>query len=103
MYRMLVSYGQPLEPDVFDAYYRDIHLPLAGRIPGVRSFAAGHGEQLADNPTSAYFLAEIVFDSREDALAGLSSAHGQAAAADVANFATGGATMAFFNDEIATP
>ena len=48
-------------------------------------------------------VADIGFATREDAAAGLSSPEGQAAAADLANFATGGATLVFRNDDITIP
>jgi uncharacterized protein (TIGR02118 family) len=41
----------------------------------------------------SYFLAELWFDSPADLQAALVSPEGQAAAADVANFASGGLTL----------
>ena len=29
VHRLMVSYGTPEDPEAFDAYYRDIHTPLA--------------------------------------------------------------------------
>ena len=35
MYRLTVLYGRPTDPDAFDAYYRDVHLPIASRMRGL--------------------------------------------------------------------
>ena len=40
-----------------------------------------------------YYLAELLFDDMEALQAALGSPEGQAAAGDLANFATGGATL----------
>lgn len=103
MYRVLISYGHPDDPAAFDDYYASTHLPLAAQIPGVMHFAAGRCESLDGTTPAFYMFADIGFATREDALAGLSSPQGQAAAADIAAFATGGATMTFRNDDFTTP
>lgn len=100
MYRVLISYGHPDDPAVFDAYYSTTHLPLAKAIPGIAAFAAGRCESFDGSTPTAYMLADISFKTREDAQAGLASPEGQAAAADLINFATGGATLAFRPDDI---
>ncbi|QVI27250.1 EthD family reductase [Mycolicibacterium neoaurum] len=100
MYRVLISYGHPEDPAAFDDYYTHTHLPLASRIPGVQQFVAGRCESLDGTDTPVYLIADISFASRGDAAAGLTSPEGQAAAADMANFATGGATLTFRNDDI---
>ncbi len=103
MYRVLISYGHPADPAAFDEYYSGTHLPLAAQIPGVQQFVAGRCEPLDGTPPSAYWLADIAFASREDAMAGLASPQGRAASVDLANFATGGATLTFRNDDITIP
>jgi uncharacterized protein (TIGR02118 family) len=103
VYRVLISYGHPDDPAAFDEYYSGTHLALAAQIPGVQQFVAGRCESLDGTTPPVYMLADIGFASREDAAAGLSSPQGQAASADLANFATGGATLAFRNDDISTP
>src|SRR5262245_34730603 len=100
VYRVRVAYGQPTDPAAFDAYYVATHVPLVRQIPGLREFYAGHGDSPDGNSPAAYFQAELVFDSGTDAQAGLDSTQGQAAVADVPNFASGGATLSFVADEI---
>ena len=35
MYRLSVLYGIPTDPRAFDAYYRQFHIPIAGRMKGL--------------------------------------------------------------------
>ena len=94
MVKLVVAYGQPVEPAAFDEYYASTHALLAQKIPGLRRFEAGKVLGTPDgSPAPFYFIAELSFDNAEELQAGRSSEEGQAAAADVATFATGGATL----------
>ncbi|NEK59929.1 EthD family reductase [Geodermatophilus sabuli] len=97
MHRLVVSYGQPDDPGTFDEYYRDTHAPLAMEIPGVVKFTVGHARSLDPAQQAPYLVVELDFESEEAMGKGLGSPEGQAASADVANFATGGATFAHFD------
>jgi uncharacterized protein (TIGR02118 family) len=94
-HRLLVQYGQPADPAAFDEHYRDVHIPLARKIPGLVRFTIAHPDPVGDGP-APYLVAELDFESEQDFGAGLQSAEGQAAAGDVPNFATGGASMSHF-------
>jgi uncharacterized protein (TIGR02118 family) len=96
VHRLVVSYGQPDDPGAFDDYYRDTHVPLASEIPGLQKFTVGHGKAMDPSQPAPYFVAELDFESEEAMGKAFGSNEGRAAAADVANFATGGATMAHF-------
>jgi uncharacterized protein (TIGR02118 family) len=97
VHRLLISYGEPTDPAAFDAHYRDVHAPLAGRMPGLVRYTYGHGQCVDPADPAPYLLAELDFDSVETMGAAFASTEGQAAAADVATFATGGATMTHFD------
>jgi uncharacterized protein (TIGR02118 family) len=103
MYRVTISYGTPLDPDAFDDHYRAKHLSLVKDIPGVQKFVAGPCESLDGNPPASYYLAQLYFADRDAAAAGLTSQQGQAAAADIANFASGGATLTFSDEALTFP
>ena len=100
-HRLLVQYGRPTDPAAFDRHYRDVHVPLARAIPGVVRFELGRAEALGDDG-GPYLVATLDFDSAEAFAAGLQSPEGAAAAGDVANFATGGATMSHYDVEDVT-
>ncbi|MHC1560949.1 EthD family reductase [Actinomycetospora sp. C-140] len=98
MHIVTVLYGHPTDPAAFDTYYRDVHAPLADKIPGLKSFTYRHCASLDANPAPYHLIAELSFDSLEDLQAGMSSEAGQTAAADVPNFASGGATLFMAHD-----
>lgn len=93
MHHLIVCYGHPDDPESFDRYYSATHRPLADRIPGVRTWHAGKVSTLDQSQAPYYLVAVLSFDSRQALDDGLASAEGQAAAADIGNFATGGATL----------
>ena len=88
MHVLTVCYAQPDDPAAFDAYYNATHVPLAQKIPGLRSFTWRHCASLDGSTLPYYLLAELAFDSQEALMAGLGSPEGGAAAGDVANFTT---------------
>lgn len=93
MTRLLVLYNAPTDPAAFDRYYRETHIPIANRIPGLRSYTINSGPVTALAGTAPYLVAELTFDSMADLNAALASPEGKAAADDLPNFATGGVTL----------
>ena len=94
MVKLVVTYGAPDDPPAFDQHYTSTHVPLVEKIPNLRRFEAGKVLGTPDgSPAPYYFMAELWFDSAQDLEAAMGSDEGQAAGADVANFATGGATL----------
>ena len=94
MVKLVVGYGAPEDPAAFDRYYADTHAPLAEKIPNLLRFETGKVLGTPDgSPAPYYFIAELLFDSPEVLQASMASPEGQAAAADVATFAPGGATL----------
>ena len=90
---LTVGYGHPTDPAAFDDHYTSVHTPLAAAVPGLAGFTARHCTALDGGTPPYYLLAELAFASQDDLAAGLQSPEGQAAAADIANFADGGVTM----------
>ncbi|MGY1746026.1 EthD family reductase [Blastococcus sp. SYSU D00695] len=97
-HRLMIQYGRPTDPAAFDRHYREVHVPLARQIPGLVRFEIGNPQSLSGEE-GPYLVAALDFDSVEAFGAGMQSAEGAAAAGDVANFATGGATMSHFDVE----
>jgi len=94
MVKLVVAYGPPEDAAAFDQYYADTHAPLAQAIPGLRNFEAGKVLGTPDGSAAPYHLiAQLSFDDLEALQAALGTPEGQAAAGDIANFATGGATL----------
>jgi uncharacterized protein (TIGR02118 family) len=94
MVKLVVAYGAPEDPAAFDEHYASTHRPLAEKIPNLRRFEAGKVLGTPDGaPAPYYYIAELWFDDADELQAAMGSAEGQAAGADVATFASGGATM----------
>jgi uncharacterized protein (TIGR02118 family) len=94
MVKFVVMYGQPEDPAAFDAHYAATHGPLVEKIPNLRRFEAGKVLGTPDGSDAPYYyLAELRFDDAEAIQTAFGTPEGQAAGADVATFATGGATV----------
>jgi uncharacterized protein (TIGR02118 family) len=94
MVKLVVCYGAPQDQADFDRHYTETHVPLVHKIPGLKRFEYGKVLGTPDGADAPfYYLAELWFDSPEELQAGMGSAEGQAAGADVATFASGGATL----------
>lgn len=95
---LTVLYGPPADVEAFSRHYEDVHVPLAKALPGATNLQYTLAvENLAgDAPVFAAFHAS--FTTREALDAALASPEGQAAQADVLNFATGGVTILIEGD-----
>ena len=94
MVKLIVLYGKPEDPSAFDAYYAATHAPLAEKIPNLQRYEHGKAVSSADGSEAPYYyVADLSFDDADALQAGMSSPEGEAAGADLANFASGGVTM----------
>ena len=100
MKRIIVHYGVPENPSEFDAHYTNIHIPLASAMPHLQSFELSRGQvHCSDEDRPVYLTAILSFSNQENMEASLASEQGQAAVADVANFASGGVTLVTIDTE----
>ena len=104
MIRLTVLYGQPDDPAEFDRYYRHVHIPLARKMKGLKGWTIGKCQSatLGEEPPY-YMIIGLYAESREAMEAILDSPEGKATVADVANFATGGATFLYDDEEVMIP
>ena len=102
MAQLVVMYKTPRDAAAFDKHYAEKHIPLAKKIPGLRKYEISKGPVATPaGPSSYHLIATLSFDNLGALQSALGSAEGQAAGADVANFATGGAEMFFFDTKAA--
>jgi uncharacterized protein (TIGR02118 family) len=95
--RLLVLYNQPTDPAAFNSYYFGTHVPIASKLPGLLRNTVSEGPINAMTPGASYHLiAELEFESLAAIQTALGSPEGRATAADVGNFATGGATILMY-------
>ena len=91
MVKLIVQYGQPTDPEAFEKYYAETHMPIASKIEGVESVEISKVAGTPDgSEPSQYRMAELYFNSMQDLQANMGSPEGQAAVNDIPNFATGG-------------
>jgi uncharacterized protein (TIGR02118 family) len=92
--KFVTLYGPPSDPAAFERHYAETHVPLAQQLPGLQRLETALLLGTAQGGTSPYYrLADLWFSDIRQLQAAAASAEGQALAADVANFATGGVTV----------
>jgi len=104
MFRVNVLYGHPRNPDEFERYYFEKHVPLAMKIPGLKGLTAGQAVALTPGARAPYHrVASLYFENQQAAQSALGSPEGQATTADLANFASGGVTVFADEEQVALP
>lgn len=101
MIKVLALYGLPADAHAFDEYYFNRHVPLAKTLPGLMAYEVSRGDVrgVLDGSRPYHLVATLSFESFSTLQAALASPAGQATAADVANFASGGVTLLAFESE----
>jgi uncharacterized protein (TIGR02118 family) len=98
MAKLITLYHAPADPQAFDEYYFSRHVPLAKKIPGLRSFEVSNGPIATPSGMSQYHLVGLLgFETFGAIQEALGSPEGQAAGADLANFADGGVDLLVFD------
>lgn len=99
MHRVTIQYAVPDDRDAFDERYFAHHLPLVGRIPGLRQFTWSKPRPLGGDPT-VYLVAQLDFDDAEALRAALGSDQMRVAGEDAARL---GVPMTMFSGEVVEP
>lgn len=89
MVKLTALYKKPNDPAQFDQHYKEIHMPLASKIPGLTKTEVA---KIIGSPTGEsdyYLMANMYFANLEALKAGMGSEEGKAAAKDLKNFANG--------------
>ena len=98
MAQLLVLYKTPKDTAAFDKYYFETHAPIAKAIPGVRKYEVSQGPvNTPAGPADVHLVAILQFDSMAALQQALGSPQGQAAAGDLANFASGGVELLMYD------
>ncbi|HET9173121.1 MAG TPA: EthD family reductase [Actinospica sp.] len=80
--RFIVLWETPTDVEAFDRHYREVHIPLARELPGLRRYLISRDARPVRGET--YFqIAELEWDTPEDLRAAFDSPAGRATAADV--------------------
>jgi uncharacterized protein (TIGR02118 family) len=94
MVKLTVLYGHPEDPDAFENYYANTHMPLVDKMPNLQRYEAARIVATPDGIEPPYYRSfEGYFEAIEQLHSSLSTPEGQATANDIPNFATGGAAI----------
>jgi uncharacterized protein (TIGR02118 family) len=96
MVKLTVLYGHPEDPAAFEEYYADTHMPLVEKMPNLQRYEAARIVATPDGSEPPYYrIFDGYFEDMEQLQSSLAAPEGQAAANDIPNYATGGATLFF--------
>ena len=88
--KLIALYRKPADPDAFMAHYREVHIPLVRKIPGLTGMEL---KRVTANPFGgdpAYFLvAEMIWPDQASFKAAMKSPENAAAGKDLMGFAKG--------------
>jgi uncharacterized protein (TIGR02118 family) len=93
MVKLTVIYGRPDDPDAFEEYYENTHMPLARKMPNVQKIDLAKVVVAPDGSEPPYRTEDVWFEDMDQLQSALVSPEGQETAQDIQNFATGGATI----------
>ena len=86
--RFLVLWDTPNDPDLFERHYREVHVPLVKRLPGVRRYTFSRNMVPVRGGDPCYLVAEVDFDDLAALRHAFASPEGRAAASDVDTLAS---------------
>ena len=89
MVRFLVLYNSPPEAEAFDRHYREVHIPLAKKLPGLRRYTVSRNPAPVRGGEPYYLVAELDWDDMAALQRAFQSPEGRATAQDVSNLASG--------------
>lgn len=87
MVKMIALYRKPADTAAFDKHYHEIHLPLVGKIPGLRKTEITSITGAPMGESTYYVMAEMYYDNMDAMNAAMASPEGKAVARDVMSFA----------------
>lgn len=89
MVKAIALFKRPDDPAEFERYYREVHRPLAEKIPGLLELRTYKVFGSSEGRSEYFFAAETVFKDKASFKAGMRSMESRAAAEDAQGFAKG--------------
>jgi uncharacterized protein (TIGR02118 family) len=83
MAQMIVIYKTPADKDAFDKHYFEVHIPLAKKLPGLKSYEVNKSPVISvAGDKEIYLIGTLHFESLEAIKTAFASEEGKACAAD---------------------
>ncbi len=73
-------YDEPDDPEAFDRHYREVHIPLAKKLPGLRRYTISRNAAATRDREPYYLIAELDSDDMTDLRHAFDTPDGRAAA-----------------------
>lgn len=96
--RFLVLYATPTDPQAFERHYRQVHIPLTRRLPGLRRYSLGRNVTTVRGGATCYLIAQLEWDSRQALRAAFDSPEGRATADDMLHLTALSGVQSFVYD-----
>lgn len=87
MVKLIAVYEKSVDVAAFERHYREIHCPLAMKLPGLKKCELGWVRASLGGEPRYHLVAELFFENRAALEIALNSPEGKAAAKDVMSFA----------------
>src|SRR5437763_12808203 len=87
MVRFIVLWKRPKDVDAFERHYREVHIPLAKKMAGLRRYTLSRNASPVRGGEAYYRIAELDWDDMESFQRAGQSPEGRATAADVEHLA----------------
>ncbi len=85
MARFIILWNKPTDLEAFDRHYREVHIPLAKAMPGLRRYTLSRDTSAVRGGEPYYQIAELDWDDMDSLRHALfESAEGRATGADMA-------------------
>lgn len=99
MVRFLVLYDRPQDVQAFERHYREVHVPLAKQLPGLRRYSISRNITAVRGGEPYFLVGELEWDDIASLRRAFESDAGKATAADMANLAKDGVRSMIFELE----
>jgi uncharacterized protein (TIGR02118 family) len=83
MVRFLVLYNEPNDIEAFEKHYREVHIPLSKKLPGLRRYSLSRNAAPISGGAPYYLVVELDWESMEELKKAFQSPVGEAAREDV--------------------
>ena len=95
MAKIIVLFGRPKDPELFEKQYWEDHVPMAKQMPGLRKYTV-HKVVSAPRGEPAYYqVVELEFDNMDSLRKAIESQAGRDSGRHGVKIATGGMTFLY--------
>ena len=93
--KIIVLFGKPTDPQLFDKQYWDEHVPIAKKMPGLRKYTVHKIVSAPRGEPAFYQVVELEFDNMDSLKNAISSQAGKDSGRHGVKIATGGMTFLY--------